>query len=66
MKAATATFAILIGILTCALAAVGTLSFIHWVDARPEFVAATQPGLSLTTLGLVGVAAIRMARRRTD
>lgn len=66
MKAATAGLAILFGILACTLAAVGILQLVHWLDARPGLVAATQPWLHLTTLVLVGVAAIRMARRQAD
>jgi nicotinamide riboside transporter PnuC len=66
MKGLVAVLAITVSALVCTLAAVGSAQLMHWIDARPELVAATRPWLHLTTLVLVGVAAIRMARRRAD
>jgi hypothetical protein len=66
MKPVFATLAILFGTLTCALAGGGMARLMHWLQARPELMAATQPWLFLTTLVLVGAAAIQMARRRAD
>ncbi len=66
MKAVAVVLAILVGVLSCILAAVGIMRLTQWIDARPGFVAAAQPWLFLPTLVLVGVAAIWMARRRAD
>lgn len=66
MKPAAALLALVFTALTCLLAVAGIGHLMHWIEARPELVAATQPWLRLTVLVLVGVAAIQMARRRAD
>jgi hypothetical protein len=66
MKPAAALLALLFAGFTCLLAVVGIGHLMHWLDARPDFVATTQPLLFLTTIALAIAAGIRWRHRKAD